>query len=104
MDNHIVSVIVRPAGFRIRSYADAERFCKNIMQSDNTYEIPDADDQTLYHVLVKDKEGRVVMGSAHYGTDPLLAEIPCCDGRNLIRRVYQIRKSINLKYFKGKRG
>lgn len=91
-----IILFARPAGFLIRSYADAQQFIAEVLQPGTT-EVPDADDSTLYHLFIKDKAQphHVCLGSAHYGPDPLLAEVPCCDDKNIIKRVYAVRKSIN---------
>lgn len=84
-----------PSDFRIRSHADAEYFCEHVLQCD--VEIPDVDDPTLYHQFTKNGD-TVMLGSAHYaraGEDALTAEIPVCDDNELIKRTFQIRKSIN---------
>lgn len=89
-------VFVCKPGFQIRSASDAEEFLKGVLQP-GSVEIPDADDSTLYHAFVKEGSGRVLLGSAHYGSNPLVAELPCCTDADIIQRTYQIRKSINLQ-------
>lgn len=88
--------LICPSWFQIRSIADAQYFCEKILKGEIS--VPDADDLTLYHRLMKDGD-RVMLGSAHYGSDPLTAEIPCCDDADIVRRVFHIRRSIN-KYLK----
>lgn len=83
-------------GFQIRSVSDAEEFLKEVLQP-GSVEIPDADDSTLYHAFVKEESGRVLLGSARYGSNPLVAEPPCCTDADILQRTYQIRKSINLQ-------
>lgn len=83
-------------GFQIRSVSDAAEFLKEVLQA-GSVEIPDADDPTLYHSFIKEGSGRVLLGSAHYGSNPLVAEPPCCTDSNIVQRTYQIRKSINLQ-------
>lgn len=87
---------VYPNGFQIRSIADAEYFCEKVLQP-GIVDIRDADDKTLYHRFLKENDGRVLLGRAHYGDEPLMAEIPCCDDRDIVRWVYAIRKSINAR-------
>lgn len=96
--NRIVASLVYPSGYKIRSIADAAEFCKSIFPV-GTRDIPDVDDPTHYFSLIKEKSGRVLLGDAHFGTNPLLAEIPCCDDKDIYRRIYKIRKSINAKFF-----
>lgn len=84
-----------PSNFRIRSYADAQYFCKDVLQCD--VDIPDADDPTLYHRFTKNGD-TVMLGSAHCvkpGENIFTAEIPCCDDKDIIKRTFKIRKSIN---------
>lgn len=85
-----------PSSFQIRSIADAEYFCEKVLQP-GIVDIRDANDKTLYHRFFKGNDGRVLLGRAHYGDEPLTAEIPCCDDRDIVRRVYAIRKSINAR-------
>lgn len=88
--------LIYPSHFQIRNIADAQHFCDKILKGE--VNIPDADDPTLYHCLMKDGD-RVLLGSAHYGIDPLTADIPCCDDTDVVHRVFHIRKSIN-KYLR----
>ncbi len=83
-------------GFQIRSVSDAEEFLKEVLQP-GSVEIPDADNPTLYHAFVKEDSGRVLLGSAHYGSNPLVAEPPFCTDADILQRTYQIRKSINIQ-------
>ena len=83
-------------GFLIRSVSDTEEFLKEVLQP-GSVKIPDADDSTLYHAFVKEDSGRVLLGSAHYGDNALVAEPPCCTDADIVQRTYQIRKSINLQ-------
>jgi len=82
--------------FQIRSIADAEFFCEHILQV-GIVDIKDASNWTLYHRLIKEHDGRVLCGDAHYGDDPLTTEIPYCDDKDIVRRVFAIRKSINAR-------
>lgn len=94
----IVPCLIYPSGFKIRSIADAAEFCKSIFPV-GARDIPDVDDPTHYFSLIKEKSGRVLLGDAHFGPAPLLAEVPCCDDKDIYRRIYAIRKSINAKFF-----
>lgn len=83
-----------PAGFSIRTLADAEYFLTHVLR--DSIDVPDADNKTIYHSFCVNKAtGKIALGTAKYGNDPFLSEIPVCDDRDLIRRTFKIRKSLN---------
>lgn len=90
--------VIYPTGFKIRSIADAALFCTKHLQK-GSFDIPDADDSSKYYRLMKDEHGVVLLGSAHYGKDALMAEVPFLDSDNIASRIYHIRKSVNRHFF-----
>ena len=87
-----------PQNFKVRSLADVQYFCCHVLQP-GVYTVPDVADSSRYYCLHKAEDGTVSLGSARYGTNPLTAEIPCCDDLDIYHEIYRIRKSINQHFF-----
>lgn len=88
-------ILIIPKDFAIRSMRDAKYFIEKVLVAPESISIPDVNDKKMYYELICSKQGKVSMGHAHYGKDPLTAETPCCDDDNIVQRIFYARKSIN---------
>ncbi len=87
-----------PPGFKIRSIADAQRFCNELMGV-GSFDTQDLNDPMHYYRVCKERDGRMSIGHARYGKDPILAEPVLMRLDNVPQRIFKARKSINARLF-----
>lgn len=90
-------LFVIPADFQIRSIVDAQYFVDHCMQRGASIEFQDQASPQHYYELRVENDGRALLGRARSGPDPLLAEAILMDDKDVAKRLYKARKSLNAR-------